>query len=78
MGLPVAHIMGFVALLAPMISGVPVYFLDRFSASRVLDVIEERRVARSSVCRPCTGCCSRPGRRTATSPRCGSGCPVPM
>ncbi|MCO5322851.1 MAG: AMP-binding protein [Microthrixaceae bacterium] len=45
MGLPVAHIMGFVALLAPMIGGVPVYFLDRFSASRVLDVIEERHVA---------------------------------
>ncbi len=45
MGLPVAHIMGFVALLAPMISGVPVYFLDRFNATRVLDVIEERRVA---------------------------------
>jgi acyl-CoA synthetase (AMP-forming)/AMP-acid ligase II len=41
--LPVAHIMGFVALVAPALAGVPVYFLPRFSPSRVLDVIEERR-----------------------------------
>ena len=44
MGLPVAHIMGFIAVLAPMVSGVPVYFLDRFDAERALEVIEDRRV----------------------------------
>lgn len=43
MALPVAHIMGFVALLAPAMAGVPVYFMPRFSPKRVLDVIEERR-----------------------------------
>lgn len=42
MSLPVAHIMGFLALLGPAVAGVPVYFLDRFSAGRLLDVIEER------------------------------------
>ncbi|MFV0315374.1 MAG: class I adenylate-forming enzyme family protein, partial [Microthrixaceae bacterium] len=45
MGLPVAHIMGFIALLGPLVMGMPVYFLDRFGAERVLDVIEERRVS---------------------------------
>lgn len=44
MGLPVAHIMGFIAVLGPLICGIPVYFLDRFTADRALDVIEERRV----------------------------------
>lgn len=43
MSLPVAHIMGFVALMGPAMAGVPVYFLDRFSPTRVLAVIEERR-----------------------------------
>ncbi len=43
MSLPVAHIMGFVALMAAAMAGVPVYFLDRFSPTRLLDVIEERR-----------------------------------
>ena len=43
MALPVAHIMGFVALMAAAVAGVPVYFLDRFSAKQVLDSIEERR-----------------------------------
>jgi len=45
LSLPVAHIMGFAALLAPAVAGVPVYFLPRFSPSRVLDIIEERRVS---------------------------------
>lgn len=43
MALPVAHIMGFVALVGPAMAGIPVYFLDRFSPTRVLDVIEQRR-----------------------------------
>lgn len=43
MGLPVAHIMGFVAVLGPMVMGLPIYFLDRFSPTRALEVIEERR-----------------------------------
>ncbi|MFM7064354.1 MAG: AMP-binding protein, partial [Actinomycetes bacterium] len=41
--LPVAHIMGFVALLAPAVAGVPVWFQPRFSATGVLDAIEQRR-----------------------------------
>lgn len=43
LSLPVAHIMGFVSLLAPAIAGVAVYFLPRFSADQVLDAIESRR-----------------------------------
>jgi long-chain acyl-CoA synthetase len=43
MALPVAHIMGFVALLGPAVAGVPSYFLTRFSPTRVLDTIERRR-----------------------------------
>lgn len=43
MSLPVAHIMGFVALVGPAMAGVPIYFLTRFSPTRVLDVIESRR-----------------------------------
>lgn len=43
MSLPVAHIMGFIALMTPAMAGVPVYFMPRFSPTRVLDVIEERR-----------------------------------
>lgn len=43
MALPVAHIMGFVAVMGPAMAGVPIYFLDRFSPTRVLDAIESRR-----------------------------------
>ena len=43
LSLPIAHIMGFVALMGPAIAGIPIYFLPRFSPTRVLDVIEERR-----------------------------------
>lgn len=45
MALPVAHIMGFIGLLGPLAAGAPVYFIDRFSAERVLDVIEQRQVS---------------------------------
>jgi long-chain acyl-CoA synthetase len=45
LSLPVAHIMGFAALLAPAVAGVPVCFLPRFTPGRVLDLIEERRVS---------------------------------
>lgn len=43
LSLPVAHIMGFVALMGPAIAGIPIYFLQRFSPTRVLEVIEQRR-----------------------------------
>lgn len=43
MALPVAHIMGFVAVMGPAMAGIPIYFLDRFSPTRVLEVIERRR-----------------------------------
>jgi len=43
LALPVAHIMGFVALMGPAIAGIPVYFMSRFSPTRVLDVLESRR-----------------------------------
>ena len=42
-GLPVAHIMGFVTLLALAVSGIPAYFLPHFRANTALDAIEERR-----------------------------------
>jgi acyl-CoA synthetase (AMP-forming)/AMP-acid ligase II len=45
MALPVAHIMGFIGLLGPLVAGAPVYFIDRFSAARVLEVIEQRRIS---------------------------------
>ena len=42
-GLPVAHIMGFVVLLGLAASGIPVHMLPSFDASAVLDAIESRR-----------------------------------
>ena len=42
-GLPVAHIMGFVVLLSLAAAGVPVYFLPRFRPDTTLDAIESRR-----------------------------------
>lgn len=41
--LPIAHIMGFAALVGAAGTGIPVYFLPRFSPRAVLDAIEERR-----------------------------------
>ncbi len=55
-------------------AGIPVYFLDRFNPDA--GARRDRGSAgspRSSACRRCTACCSRPAPRTATSPRCGSG-----
>ncbi|MEX0766841.1 MAG: class I adenylate-forming enzyme family protein [Microthrixaceae bacterium] len=43
MALPVAHIMGFVALMGPAVAGVPIYFLQRFSPRRTLQIIEHRK-----------------------------------
>jgi len=45
LSLPVAHIMGFVALLAPLVLGVPIYFLDHFTPTAALDVIERRQIS---------------------------------
>jgi acyl-CoA synthetase (AMP-forming)/AMP-acid ligase II len=42
-GLPVAHIMGFAALLGLACAGVPVYLLPKFNSVKVLDAIEQRR-----------------------------------
>ncbi len=41
--LPIAHIMGFSVLVALAAGGVPVWFLTRFKAERILDTIESRR-----------------------------------
>jgi acyl-CoA synthetase (AMP-forming)/AMP-acid ligase II len=41
--LPVAHIMGFVALLGMAVAGIPVYLIPTFDADAVLDAIEQRR-----------------------------------
>ena len=41
--LPVAHIMGFAALLGMACAGIPVYLQPKFNPVRVLDAIEERR-----------------------------------
>lgn len=43
LSLPVAHIMGFISVLGPTLAGVPMYFVRHFDATRVLDVIEQRR-----------------------------------
>jgi acyl-CoA synthetase (AMP-forming)/AMP-acid ligase II len=42
-GLPVAHIMGFLALLGLAVAGVGVYLVPTFTADEVLDAIERRR-----------------------------------
>ena len=42
-GLPVAHIMGFLCLLGMAVAGVPVYLVPTFQADEVLDAIEGRR-----------------------------------
>jgi long-chain acyl-CoA synthetase len=41
--LPIAHIMGFVVLLALAATGIPVYLFARFRPDEVLDAIERRR-----------------------------------
>lgn len=42
-GLPVAHIMGFLVLSSLAMAGVPVFFLRRFRPDRALDAIEQRK-----------------------------------
>ena len=42
-GLPVAHIMGFVVLAGLAVAGVPVHMLPKFDPVAVLDAIERRR-----------------------------------
>ncbi len=41
-GLPIAHIMGFAALVGLACAGIPVYFLPRFRPTDVLDALESR------------------------------------
>ncbi|HYF44925.1 MAG TPA: AMP-binding protein, partial [Acidimicrobiales bacterium] len=41
--LPVAHIMGFAALLGLSCAGIPVYFLSKFRPNDVLDALESRK-----------------------------------
>lgn len=41
--LPIAHIMGFAALLGAAGAGLPTYFIPHFSPTKVLDAIEVRR-----------------------------------
>jgi acyl-CoA synthetase (AMP-forming)/AMP-acid ligase II len=43
LSLPVAHIMGFVSILAMACAGLPVYFIPKFRPDDVLDAIESRR-----------------------------------
>ncbi len=45
LGLPVAHIMGFVSILALACTGIPVYFLPKFRSDDVLDAIEHRHAS---------------------------------
>jgi len=44
-GLPIAHIMGFAALVGLGCGGIPVYFLPRFRPTDVLDALEDRKSA---------------------------------
>ncbi len=43
LGLPVAHIFGFTAVVGAACAGIPVWFLARFNPVRALDAIEQRR-----------------------------------
>jgi acyl-CoA synthetase (AMP-forming)/AMP-acid ligase II len=43
LSLPVAHIMGFSALLGLACAGIPAYFMAHFDAVEVLDALESRR-----------------------------------
>jgi len=43
LGLPIAHIFGFTAVVGAACAGVPTYFLPRFRPVEALDAIEERR-----------------------------------
>ena len=45
LSLPVAHIMGFAAVLGLACAGIPVYFVPRFRPTDVLDAIEQRRAS---------------------------------
>jgi acyl-CoA synthetase (AMP-forming)/AMP-acid ligase II len=45
LSLPVAHIMGFAAILALACAGLPVVFLPKFRPTEVLDAIESRRAS---------------------------------
>ena len=76
LSLPVAHIMGFAAILGLACTGIPVYFIPKFRPNDVLDAIEHATRRSSSACPRCIGCCSRPGaeQRDLTSVRAwGSG-----
>jgi acyl-CoA synthetase (AMP-forming)/AMP-acid ligase II len=42
-GLPIAHVMGFITLVGLAAAGIPVWFLERFKADAALDAIETRR-----------------------------------
>ena len=42
-GLPIAHIMGFAALVGLACAGIPVFFLGRFRPTDVLDALEARK-----------------------------------
>ncbi|CAN5763775.1 long-chain fatty acid--CoA ligase [soil metagenome] len=43
LGLPVAHIFGFTAVVGAACGGLPVYFFGRFNPAKALDAIEGRR-----------------------------------
>jgi len=43
LGLPVAHIFGFTAVVGAACGGLPVYFFPRFNPAKALDAIESRR-----------------------------------
>jgi long-chain acyl-CoA synthetase len=45
LSLPVAHIMGFAAILGMACMGIPVYFIPKFRPNDVLDAIEQRRAS---------------------------------
>ncbi len=42
MSLPIAHIMGFVSLVGLLTAGIAAYVVPKFTATRILDVIESR------------------------------------
>ena len=44
-GLPIAHIMGFVVVLGLAVAGIPLFFLPKFRPDDALDAIESRRAS---------------------------------
>lgn len=73
MSLPIAHIMGFAALLGMAAVGIPTYFIPKFRPDTVLDAIETRRATMFVGVPAMYRMMLDAGQRIATSRACASG-----